>query len=531
MSIIFSLLPFTREIESSILDWRYRTTHLIGKSLELSEKIILVTLDEKTIAELEVISPFPRDYLAELVSVINDLGAKTVAIDIILDRPTNPRADSLFAAVINETDDILLPGIIEYINGQPVLKGPAEVLKPKYWEPNYINFPVATFQKQFQISKIIANDTVFSYPIVLCAKFLNKTPEELCLENDYLTEELAYINYTGPAEVVVGFPAFLLLNSKKPPREFFNDKIVLIGADFKDARDFNFLTPFSRDLFLNRITYMSGPKISLNIINTILQNAHLNQVPLIVSLGLTFICSILSLLIFRKLRVFYGVLTFFLATGTIGLFGLYLFAYHHIVCNMTFLLLGFFSGIVTIVIYRFLNTHIWATKDKNTGLFNRRYLEEYLCQKHLEALKKGFSLIIIFFDIDYFKNINDSYGHDIGDIVLSKVGNILRNNVKKSGIAGRFGGDELVVVLSRSTIEKAFKIAETIREEVKALEIYSKKTKIRQISISSGISGGVILPEIASELIKQADIAMYDAKERGRDMNIVFEQTLINTED
>ena len=168
-----------------------------------------------------------------------------------------------------------------------------------------------------------------------------------------------------------------------------------------------------------------------------------------------------------------------------------------------------------------------ATKDRLTGLFNRRGLEEEASRlindisfihKNPEARKHFHtdSMSVLFFDIDDFKKLNDEYGHKAGDQVLQQVSQIIRQKVRSIDIIGRWGGEELVLVLVGSREEDAYRKAEEIRKAVKS----RVKISGRAVTVSVGVAE--LSRDIGlEELIKRADKAMYEAKNnRGKD-NVV----------
>ncbi len=141
-----------------------------------------------------------------------------------------------------------------------------------------------------------------------------------------------------------------------------------------------------------------------------------------------------------------------------------------------------------------------AMYDKLTGLLNRRGIDV-----HIKDISEG---SILFFDIDHFKKINDTYGHKFGDYVLKELGKILREYFRKSDLVGRWGGEEFMVVLPDTDYENAIKVAEKLREIVGNYNF-----KNVQVTISIGVSeyhGNL------EEAMIKADMALYEAKKSGR---------------
>jgi diguanylate cyclase len=158
-----------------------------------------------------------------------------------------------------------------------------------------------------------------------------------------------------------------------------------------------------------------------------------------------------------------------------------------------------------------------ARTDGLTGLTNRRGFEMAIgdCLAHRTSRDEGPSLLVA--DIDHFKNVNDSYGHQFGDKVLKAVAQILRDNVKGKDTAARYGGEEFVVLLPDTPPEGARRLAENIRAIVERCRIKraADNGAVANITISIGIAG--FRPgEAAHDLVARADAALYAAKGEGR---------------
>lgn len=157
-----------------------------------------------------------------------------------------------------------------------------------------------------------------------------------------------------------------------------------------------------------------------------------------------------------------------------------------------------------------------AIRDGLTGLFNRRYFEEMMQVEATKAQRSGTPLAIILIDIDHFKRVNDTYGHQAGDLTLQVFADTLRANIRSSDIACRYGGEEFIIALPGLTLEGAYQRAERLRLAFKRTKIQFKERTI-QATISSGVGS---IPEHIGDrdsLISQVDKALYDAKENGRD--------------
>jgi len=152
-----------------------------------------------------------------------------------------------------------------------------------------------------------------------------------------------------------------------------------------------------------------------------------------------------------------------------------------------------------------------SNTDKLTGVPNRRYFQEKL-DEHIVQFQQQhtrFSLLII--DIDYFKRVNDTYGHQIGDVVLVKLASILSDEVGENGIVARFGGEEFTVIVSGADEEAGLAIAKQITQTVEA----SEWKETGSLTISAGVAT-MTEQDTEQSLLSKADQALYASKKHGR---------------
>lgn len=157
-----------------------------------------------------------------------------------------------------------------------------------------------------------------------------------------------------------------------------------------------------------------------------------------------------------------------------------------------------------------------ATRDPLTNLFNRRYLEETLQRELHRAQRHSKPVSIIMIDIDHFKNINDTFGHDGGDEALTKMGLLLQKYYRKSDAACRFGGEEFIIVMPEMSLDIAIQRAEQIRAAAEDLPLSLRGKKMSGLTISLGIATYPQHGNSMQSLISAADEALYRAKNLGR---------------
>lgn len=163
-----------------------------------------------------------------------------------------------------------------------------------------------------------------------------------------------------------------------------------------------------------------------------------------------------------------------------------------------------------------------ATRDPLTSLFNRRYFEEEVNYKISENIANNTSFSVLMIDVDKFKNVNDTYGHKVGDQVLISLANTCIDALRNNDIVARYGGEEFVVYLHNTEKETAKLVAERLRETIEktAIAIDSDK-KFVNITASIGIADNTLSVDLDC-LVKMADNALYTAKKTGRNKSVLF---------
>ncbi len=153
-----------------------------------------------------------------------------------------------------------------------------------------------------------------------------------------------------------------------------------------------------------------------------------------------------------------------------------------------------------------------SIRDGLTKVFNKKYISEYLEEELKRSRRYESSLSIILFDIDFFKSVNDSYGHQIGDLVLVKISELFRNNLRELDVIGRYGGEEFLIILPETSMMAAYELADRLRTIISMTQWeFDDGRKIT-------ISGGVVenLGESPAKMIGRADELLYVAKNKGR---------------
>lgn len=157
-----------------------------------------------------------------------------------------------------------------------------------------------------------------------------------------------------------------------------------------------------------------------------------------------------------------------------------------------------------------------ARVDTLTGVLNRRGFEERAATELLRAERDRASIAIVSFDIDYFKRINDEWGHEAGDRVLTRLGEVFRRHTRGGDLVARMGGEEFVALLWASDLDNGHAYAEKMRSAIRRVDDLG----VGRVTISAGVASAAAPASVAA-LLLAADSALYAAKSAGRDQTVV----------
>ncbi|MCR4880993.1 MAG: GGDEF domain-containing protein [bacterium] len=167
----------------------------------------------------------------------------------------------------------------------------------------------------------------------------------------------------------------------------------------------------------------------------------------------------------------------------------------------------------------------YATQDALTGLNNRRSLDLRIAQEVAVAKRKSLPLCVMMLDIDFFKKINDTYGHYVGDIVLKSFASIIKDEVREYDFPSRYGGEEFFIILPSTTMQEATSVANRLRERIQntPFDISKFSNDVKELNITTSVGLAELLPEMdVKKLYVKVDKALYEAKKTGRNKVVVL---------
>lgn len=167
---------------------------------------------------------------------------------------------------------------------------------------------------------------------------------------------------------------------------------------------------------------------------------------------------------------------------------------------------------------------VQSLRDPLTNLFNRRYMEESLDREIVRAERGGTNLGVIMIDVDHFKEVNDTLGHEGGDAVLRRLASYLQASIRGGDIACRYGGEEFILILPDAPLDATRERAETLRIAVKDSQLTFRGRSLPAPTLSLGVAVFPKDGETRETLVRAADAALYSAKSSGRDRVVAVEE-------
>ena len=531
---------FLKRLELSSLDSFFR----ISKPSAYNNIVIIEISDDDIVKVGRW--PWERKWEAAIARALTGLGAKYIYFDIIFSETSaNEENDSLLEEAIRSSKNVYLPFVF-----QDTSFDIRKAFLPLERFSNYIKGTGA-----FNIYPDI-DGTTRRIPLVFEGKDKIYPHAALKITMDYLGAEIKsitprYIILSSPGEdfkiPLVEKNKILINWEGKWKNTFKHYSFIDVLAAYQDRLENKTprinLEDFKNSICLVAVTAIGlydiksvplepeypGIGIFATAMSNIMNKNFLYPVPIWLVILLLYLLAMLpAFLIFgeRPFKEIFAVFLIGVAYFTVD-FSLFKM---NVWLDFSLPALGLFSSSLTIEIYNFIRVALerqnffnMSITDGLTGLYNIRYFRmlldtEVLMAKH-DPTKK---FAIVMSDVDHFKHFNDTYGHQLGDLVLKEVANTLKSSVRSSDIAARYGGEEMVLLLRSASLKDGLNIAEKIRKAVENYELKDRNSS-HKVTISLGVSI-FKATDNAEGVIKRADEALYKAKESGRNRVATIEE-------
>jgi diguanylate cyclase (GGDEF)-like protein len=526
VSFLSGLGPF-RIAELKTLDTLLRLNKTFCPKEKITDKAVLISIDDKSIKESGIRWPWPRSVAARVLGEIVSHKPQLVCVDLLfVGKSSDEAEDAALAEVFRQNGNILIPA---YFGADGRYITPEENIGESAKEFGFVNKPRDADGCARRMIPIMfsRNWKVIDYSLAVkvAARFLGKSPQETVRPVPLLEDDTAYIRFFGQKKDFTTIPAWKVLKGIAD-LDVLKDKIVFYGVTSELLHD-SYPTPFGT---------MSGVILTLNETLTYASGKFFHQSGAFFNFTVMFLFCSIAVFSFLRLSVIPGIILNI--CGISSIFALSLFL---ILRNIIFNPFGVIFLVVSssLVLYSLKYVKLTveniilrreAVTDGLTGLYVYRYFELRLKREFKKTVKEGKKLALTLYDIDHFKNINDTYGHEFGNTVLRIFAKILRENTRKRNVTARYGGEEFCVLLPEMDAEDVLKYAERIRQCFKETVFRASAGKEVKITLSAGVVTmgdrfhGKKSPHFKNHtnFIKAADKALYASKNSGRDKVTVF---------
>lgn len=539
--LYYSFFIHSEFFQTRILGFQDTITQAVyfeKSSSHKADPLVLVTIDNDDFKKVRK-WPWPRSLFAQFLNQLNQYEPKVVFFDIIFhgESPSGLKDDALLVDAIAAKGNVVLAS---FFDKEWHYQTPHEKFLNVAFDVGFVNKPRDLDLVVRRSRALVFNNeggvVDLGAEIKVVCKYLDIPLTEMYLHPDFIelrrsnsesihipidSQGTLPIDFTVSRENIQTIPFWKILQGEVS-KESLKDKIVLISITSEAFHD-QFNTPTHED--------QPGVVIGANVVQMLLKNKFLKQLPE----KFVFIMIYFSVFIvcFITLRFVWWVSlssTLFFIVGTIT--GAYFLRYH--LFQFDFFTPLFLIGFVFIsmTLYNYFKLLIRNSKlrqlaitDGLTGMYIYRYLVVRLKSELERAERYKMELSFIIADIDHFKGFNDTYGHDVGNVVLKNFSDIIKKNSRKTDFIARYGGEEFCLLLPHTPQDKAAQLADKLRQAIESFAFPGPEGPL-QVTASFGVSSvksGEI--DTVKKLFTSADAALYRAKETGRNRVCSFDLT------
>ncbi|MEW6009147.1 MAG: diguanylate cyclase [Candidatus Omnitrophota bacterium] len=531
--LLINQLPFLNTLSLKTQDLFSNLRYKIKPKPKELKNICIIAIDEESFRQLNKKWPWPRSIYAEFINKLTQYQPKTISLDLqFFGKSQDANDDMLLGQSIRNAGNVVLSA---YIAAHGRYDRPLDDLEEAAFESGFVNKPrdsdLIIRTSRLLYPKEVGSkslDSSFGFKSALGfwglkGKYVKITKNSLLIIPKHLSVPFnrhgtLKLNFQAKTDDFQIIPFYKIIN-QAAKKEEISGKLVAVGTTAEIFHDIH-QTPFG---------LMPGVMINANEILMYLSGEFIKDIPLPLQSAFIFIVAVFSAIITYKLKALKGFLI--LLAQLIGIFCLSL------ILSLRNFSADYFGPIfITSLAYLGVETYKYvrliieaavlktmAITDGLTGLYVHRYLMLKLESEFNRAKEENTQLSFLIMDIDHFKNINDTYGHEQGNIILKDIAKIIKDNSRKVDIVARYGGEEFCTILPGTPEKGANIFAERLRKMIEEFAFPYQEGKSLKVTISIGISSlkqtNALTPQ---ELIAFADKALYQAKETGRNKVCMF---------
>ncbi len=494
---------------------------------DILNKMVLVAIDDESFKNMNLRWPWSRGVIAGMVKNISECSPRAICLDLMfMGKSTDENQDLAVAKAVMDAKNVFA-GAYFGDNRRYII--PEDVIAKSLKDFGFIDKPrdADSFSRRAAPYMLTDPGNVRQYCLTfkLAAYLTNRTPDKMMRDNPRLEKRYIYINYYGKMNKFLTIPAWKIFKADKEYlTRIIKDKTVFVGTT----------SELIHDIHPTRMGLMSGVVMLMNETAGYITGDFLYNAGWSINFFIIFLFVFAAILAETRLRLIHGII--FFAFDLAAFFAVSLFAflrntildYFGVLFLVIFSALFFYTHKYVIMIVENAALKNEAITDGLTHLYLYRYFELCLKRELKKTVEGQSKLAMVFYDIDHFKNINDTYGHEFGNLVLVAIAKTLKENSRDSNILTRYGGEEFCALLPETSTDNVVIYAERIRSAIKKLEFKTDKAETVKITISGGIVTSDKNKGITNhtDFIKAADRALYRSKNTGRDKIIIYDKSL-----
>ncbi|MBU2436252.1 MAG: diguanylate cyclase [Candidatus Omnitrophica bacterium] len=538
--LIFAEKGFLKRLELTSLDFLFR---LRGPSL-CNPHIVIVEISDSDIAAIGR-WPWRRRWHALMVKALGDLGVKSIYFDVLFSEKSSEEDDGLFSEAIKEAGNVYLPFAFSgrSTDSKNALL-PLEKLSSYTKGTGSINiypdidgvlrrvplFFMGEEGLDLHITLKLAMDYLGLKIKKLRLDYLSLSGPKQKMKIPLIEKNKMLVNWTGKWEetfkhysfldVLGAYQDFLKNQTAKIDLKPFKNSICIVAATAMGLYDIESIP-------LEPVYPSAG--IIATAISNILDEGFMGTFPIWFNWLLIYILALAPALLISGDKPLREILLM-IPAGAIFLITVFLFFKRGIWIDFSAPLVSFSGSYLIVATCNFVRVSVekkgffrLAVTDELTALYNIRYFKTILRAECLMArVEANKSFCIVMSDVDHFKHFNDTYGHQVGDLVLKEVAAVLKASVRSSDIVARYGGEEMIVLLRGTSLEGGLVAGKKIRENVEKHLVKDEDNNYK-VTISLGVSS-FNSQDNEETVIKRADQGLYKSKELGRNRVATIEK-------
>ncbi len=511
-----------------IIDAYFSLSSRINPVPKAANDITLVSIDDESLRRVNMKWPWPRSVIADIINKLSSASPRLILADLVFaGKSVDPEEDLALINALENAGNVLGAG---YFGSDGKYVIPDGTIALNLADFGFVNKPrdADNTVRRMRPYFLSPSGDIIDYSLSLKAasRILGIPAGNLALLLPLSKDGTAYIKFFGKAQMFNNIPAWKIMEGAVDPSSLKN-KIVFLGVTAESFHD-TYNTPLGM---------MPGLIIDSNETLGYINKDFFRYAADNMNLAVIFIFVLIAAAGGLRLPLLAGTIFSVILVSVSFFFGFLLFLRHIITDSFGPMLLIIISTTVlhgtrfVLIAVENIVLKKEATTDGLTGLYVHRYFELQLKRELKDAFFSRKNLALAIYDIDYFKRINDTYGHEFGNIVLKSIAKRLKDHSRKNNIIARYGGEEFCVIVPGMDRIHAIKYAERLRNLVGLTEFKTDKGEIVKITMS----GGIVMIEDAisnnpADFVKAADSALYRSKNDGRDRLSVFDKKVDNIE-